>query len=423
MPRETSSFGAVSHYFDVAADRLGIAQGLRNVVRTAEREVQVQIPIRLSDGEMHVFTGYRVQHNSARGPYKGGIRCHQHLSLDEVRALAALMTWKAAIVDVPFGGAKGGIDCPAQEFTEAELESVTRAFVDKIGDVLGPNRDIPAPDVNTNAQVMAWIMDEYGKLYGDNPAVVTGKPVSLGGTLGRESATGRGVVHAYREAARGLNLTPQATRVVVQGFGNVGAWAARIMTELGCRLVGVSNTSGAIHCEAGIDPASLLRHLADEGRLVEYPEAGGADGAEPVTPEELMALDCDVLIPAALGGALNVGNASSVRARMVVEGANNPTTPEADAILNEKGVLMIPDVLANAGGVIVSYFEWVQDLQHFGWDEREVNDRLATRMRRAYHEVQERARANRTPMRVAAYELGIERVVEAGRLRRHRGYV
>jgi glutamate dehydrogenase (NAD(P)+) len=281
---ETSSFDAVSHYFDVAADRLGIAEGLRSVVRTAEREVQVQIPIRLRDGEIHVFTGYRVQHNSARGPYKGGIRYHQRVSLDEVRALAALMTWKAAIVDVPFGGAKGGVDCPAQDLTEDELELVTRAFVDKIGDLLGPNRDIPAPDVNTNAQVMAWIMDEYGKLHGDTPAVVTGKPVSLGGSLGRQSATGRGVVHAYREAARALGMRPDTTRVVVQGFGNVGSWAAQIMTELGCKLIGVSNTSGAIHSEIGIDPNSLLRHLADGGRLVEYPDAADANGAELITP-------------------------------------------------------------------------------------------------------------------------------------------
>jgi len=423
MSQQTSSFEAVSHYFDVAADRLGIAEGLRSVIRTAEREVQVQIPIKQRDGKIHVFTGYRVQHNSARGPYKGGIRYHPQVNLDEVRALAALMTWKTAIVDVPFGGAKGGVDCPAQELTEDELELVTRALVDKIGDVLGPNRDIPAPDVNTNAQVMAWIMDEYGKLHGDTPAVVTGKPVSLGGSLGRQSATGRGVVHAYIEAARTLGLRPDATRVAVQGFGNVGSWAAQIITELGCKLIAVSNTSGAIHSEAGIDPNSLLRHLADGGRLVEYPHAADANGVEAITPEELISLDCEVLIPAALGGALHAANANSVRARMVVEGANNPTTPEADEILRENSVLVIPDVLANAGGVIVSYFEWAQNLQHFSWDEREVNDRLATRMRQAYREVQERASANLVPLRVSAYELGIERVVEAGRLRRHRGYV
>jgi len=387
-----------------------------------EREVQVQIPIKLDDGQIHVFSGYRVQHNSARGPYKGGIRYHPRVDFDEVRALAALMTWKTAIVDVPFGGAKGGVACPADELDENELELITRVLVDRIGEVLGPNRDIPAPDVNTDAQVMAWIMDEYGKLHGDTPAVVTGKPISLGGSLGRDAATGRGVVHAFVEAARELCLEPDATRVVVQGLGNVGAWAARIITQLGCTLIGVSNTSGAIHGEAGIDPDSLQRHLAGGGRLVEYPQLADARGAQQITPEELMALDCEVLIPAALGGAIDAGNAGRVHARMVIEGANGPTTPDADDILADSGVLVIPDILANAGGVIVSYFEWAQNLQRFSWDEREVNERLASRMRHAYGQVAERARAGRVSMRVAAYELGIERVVEAGRLRGHRGY-
>ena len=421
--QQRSSFDSVSHYFDLAAERLRLPDGLRRVMSVPEREVQVQIPIRLHDRQIHVFAGYRVQHNAARGPYKGGIRYHERVDLDEVRALAALMTWKTAIVDVPFGGAKGGVDCPAQELREPELEQVTRVFVDRIGDVLGPNRDIPAPDVNTNAQVMAWIMDEYGKLHGDNPAVVTGKPISLGGSLGRESATGRGVVHTYSEAARELGIDPADTRVVVQGFGNVGYWAARIMAEIGCRVIAVSNTSGAIHSEAGIDPESLQRHLQAGGRLVEYPQAAAGGGAEAISPQELIALECEVLIPAALGHALDAANAGTVRARMLVEGANNPTTPEADEILNENGVLVLPDVLANAGGAIVSYFEWAQNLQHFGWDEREVNDRLEARMRRAYGEVSERARAGRVSMRLAAYELGIGRVVEAGRLRRHRGYV
>jgi glutamate dehydrogenase (NAD(P)+) len=415
---EASSLDAVSHYFDAAADRLQLPDGFRGVVRMSEREIQVQIPIRLRDGEIHAFTGFRVQHNSARGPYKGGIRYHQRVDLDEIRAMAALMTWKTAIVDVPFGGAKGGVNCPAKEFNETELELVTRAFVDRIGDVLGPTRDIPAPDVNTNAQVMAWVMDEYGKLHGDSPAVVTGKPVSIGGSLGRQSATGRGVVYVYQEAAAALGISPDATRVVVQGFGNVGSWAAQLITELGCRLVGVSNSSGAIHREAGIDPHSLLLHLADGGKLVEY--AAGA--TEAITHEDLLGLDCEVLIPAALGGAIHAGNADSVRARMVLEGANNPTTPKADEILNGNGVLVVPDVLANAGGVIVSYFEWAQNLQHFGWTEAEVNERLAGRMQRAYREVQARARAGGVSLRVASYELGIQRVIEAGRLRGQRGY-
>jgi len=419
---ETSSFDTVLHYFDLAANRLGLPEGLRSVVRTAEREVQVQIPIKLRDSGTHVFSGYRVQHNGARGPYKGGIRYHELVNLDEVRALAALMTWKTAIVNVPFGGAKGGVNCPARDFDDDELESVTRGFVDKIRDVLGPMRDIPAPDVNTNARVMAWMMDEYGKLHGDTPAVVTGKPISLGGSLGRDAATGRGVVYAFREGARELGLHAAETRVVVQGFGNVGSWAARILTQLGCRLVGVSNSSGAIHSEAGIDPERLLRHLADGGMLVDYPDAPSANGAQAISPQELIGLGCDVLVPAALGGTIHSGNAGSVRARMIVEGANNPTTPAADEILNSNGVLVIPDVLANAGGVIVSYFEWVQNLQHFSWDEREVNDRLGNRMRRAYRELRARGEAGRVPLRVAAYEVGIERVIEAGRLRGHRGY-
>jgi glutamate dehydrogenase (NAD(P)+) len=414
---ETSSFDTVSHYFNVAADRLGVPEDLRTIVRTAYREVQVQVPVRLGDSGIHVFSGYRVQHNGARGPFKGGIRYHEQVNLDEVRALAALMTWKTAIVDVPFGGAKGGVNCPARDLDEAELQAITRSFVDRIAGVLGPTRDIPAPDVNTNAQVMAWMMDEYGKLHGDTPAVVTGKPISLGGSRGRESATGRGVVHAYREAARELQLQPDATRVVVQGFGNVGSWAARLIAQLGCRVLGVSNTTGAIHSGAGIDPEALLRHLAEGGRLGEYP------GAEAITPEELMSLDCEVLIPAALGGTIHAANADTIRARMIIEGANNPTTPGADSILNDNGVLVIPDVLANAGGVIVSYFEWVQNLQHLSWEEPEVNDRLATRMHRAYREVAERAtRGDRVPLRVAAYELGIERVLEATRARGYGGY-
>ena len=412
----------MSHYFDVAADRLGIADGLRSVLRSAEREVQVQIPIRLGDAGTHVFSGYRVQHNGARGPYKGGIRYHERVNLDEVRALAALMSWKTAIVDLPFGGAKGGVNCPARDLDQVQLESITRGFVDKIGQVLGPTRDIPAPDVNTNARVMAWLMDEYGKLHGDTPAVVTGKPISLGGSLGRESATGRGVVYAYREAARALGLYPDATRVAIQGFGNVGSWAARIITQFGCKLVAVSNSSGAIHSEAGIDPDHLLRHFADGGKLLDYPDSPGAACVEAIAPAELIALDCEVLIPAALGGTIHAANAGTVRARMVVEGANNPTTPAADELLNDSGVLVVPDVLANAGGVIVSYFEWAQNLQHFSWDEREVNDRLGSKMRRAYRTVEERARASQVPLRAAAYELAIERVVDAGRLRGRRGY-
>ena len=414
---ETSSFDTVAHYFDLAADRLAIAEDVRTVIRTAYREVQVQIPVRLHDSGIHVFSGYRVQHNGARGPFKGGIRYHERVNLDEVRALAALMTWKTALLNIPFGGAKGGVNCPAGDLSPDELQLITRSFVDKIAGILGPTRDIPAPDAGTDAQVMAWIMDEYAKLHGDAPAVVTGKPISLGGSPGREAATGRGIVYVYREAARSLGLLPDSTRVVVQGFGNVGSWAARIITELGCKLVGASNTSGAIHCEAGIDANALLDHLSAGGKLVEYPRA------EPIQAEELLSLDCEVLIPAALGGTIHAGNAESIRARIVIEGANNPTTPAADEILRDKAVLVVPDVLANAGGVVVSYFEWVQNLQHLSWQEHDVNNRLGAKMRGAYREVEQRAnRGKEGSLRVAAYELAIERVLDATRLRGYGGY-
>ena len=414
---ESSSFDTVSHYFNVGADRLGIAEDVRTVIRTAQREVQVQIPVRLHDLGIHVFSGYRVQHNGERGPFKGGIRYHEHVNLDEVRALAALMTWKTALLDIPFGGAKGGVNCPARDLSERELQQITRSFVDKIAWILGPTRDIPAPDAGTNSQVMAWMMDEYAKLHGDAPAVVTGKPLSLGASPGREAATGRGVVNVYREAARALGLRPDTTRVVVQGFGNVGSWAARIITELGCKLIGASNTSGAIYSEAGIEAEALAGHLAQGAKLVEFP------GAEPVAPEELISLECEVFIPAALGGTIHAANADTIRARLVIEGANNPTTPAADEILVDKGALVVPDILANAGGVVVSYFEWVQNLQHLSWDEREVNNKLAASMRRAYRQVE--ARANRgkgVSLRVAAYELAIERVLQATRLRGYGGY-
>jgi glutamate dehydrogenase (NAD(P)+) len=413
-PAEVSNIEIVTHSFDAAADLLGLDDDLRDVFRGSYREVQVQLPLRMHDGRVRVFHGFRVQHNGARGPYKGGLRYHHEVDLDEIRALAALMTWKTAIVGVPFGGAKGGVDCPAHELDQAQIESITRQLVDKLHEVIGPQRDIPAPDVNTNAQVMAWIMDQYGKLHGDAPAVVTGKPISLGGSYGREGATGRGVIYAFREAAPQLGLTPPETRMVIQGFGNVGSWAARIAHGLGCRIVGIANARGAIHAEHGIDPEALLRHLHAGGELVDFPDA------EPITHIELLELECEVFIPAALGGTIHADNADRLNCRAVIEGANSPTTPRADEILRDKGVLVVPDVLANAGGVVVSYFEWVQNLQHFRWDEREVNDRLGTIMRRAFREVSARARTDSVSLRVAAYAQGIERVVDASRTR---GYV
>jgi glutamate dehydrogenase (NAD(P)+) len=409
-----SNFDIVQHYFDQAAERLELADDVRAVVSSAYREVQVQIPVRLDDGDIHVFSGFRVQHNGARGPYKGGVRYHPEVDLDEVRALAALMSWKTAIAGIPFGGAKGGINIDPAVCNGGQLQAVTRSFIDKIEKVLGPTRDIPAPDVNTNAQVMAWMMDEYGKLHGHTPAIVTGKPIPLGGSYGREAATGRGVVMCFEEAAPILGLDPKETTVVVQGFGNVGSWAARIIQDLGAKVIGVSDAYGAAYSEAGIDCHKLHDHLAAGGKLAEF------DGVEAISPEDHLALECDVFIPAALGGMIHADNADKVKAKLVIEGANSPTTPNADEILTGNDVLVIPDVLANAGGVVVSYFEWVQNLQHFRWAEDEVNEKLGTIMRRAFGEVMERATEGKVPPRTAAFELGIQRVVEAAQMR---GYI
>jgi glutamate dehydrogenase (NAD(P)+) len=412
---EVSNFEIVSHYFDGAAGRLGLRDDVAEVLRTAYREVQVQIPIMQSDGRIHTYSGYRVQHNGARGPYKGGIRFHPEVDLDEVRALAQLMTWKTAIVGIPFGGAKGGVNCSPDELDSAELQRITRSFMDRIEKVLGPTRDIPAPDVGTNAQVMAWLMDEYGKLHGHTPAVVTGKPIALEGSYGREAATGRGLIYMLREAGPRVGLSAPETRVVIQGFGNVGSWAARISRQLGCRVVGISNVDGAIRNDGGIDVEALLRHLHQEGgKITEF------EGAEQISPDDLLAVPCDAFIPAALGGMINKDNAHLLDCKLIIEGANSPTTPAADEMLADRGIYIVPDVMANAGGVVVSYFEWVQNLQHFRWDEREVNEKLGTVLRKAFRDVAERADHDKTSLRVAAYELGIERVLEAARTR---GYI
>ena len=413
---EISNYDIVRHYFTVAADRLEIEDDLRAVLSSSYREVQVQIPIKLSDGKIHVYSGYRVQHNGARGPYKGGIRYHPDVDLDEVRALAQLMTWKTAVVGLPFGGAKGGVNVPAGDCTDDEKERITRSFIDKISKLIGPQRDIPAPDVNTNAQVMAWMMDEYGKLNGHTPAAVTGKPIALEGSYGRESATGRGVVMCFQEAAGKLDLDPEKTTVAVQGFGNVGSWAARLIQEIGATIVAVSDAYGAIRGEKGIDAEALAEHVRAGGKVAEYE----AEGIEVVEPEEFLRTTCDVFIPAALGGMIHEGNADDLDCKVVLEGANSPTTPKADDLLVDKGVAVIPDVLANAGGVVVSYFEWVQNLQHFRWEEDEVNERLGKVIRRGFAEVSERAEQDGCSLRVAAYELGMERVLEAAKTR---GYV
>ena len=413
---EVSNFEIVTHWFDVAAERLDLRDDVAKVLMSSYREVQVQIPVPSDDGTIQVYSGFRVQHNGARGPYKGGIRFHPEVDLDEVRALAALMTWKTAIVEIPYGGAKGGVNCPAYDLGEEQLQKVARQFMDKIEKILGPTRDIPAPDVGTNAQVMAWMMDEYGKLHGHTPACVTGKPIALEGSFGREAATGRGLVYAFKEAAEQIDMDPSQVSFVVQGYGNVGSWAARELADLGATLVGASDAYGAIACEKGMDAHALADHVKDGGKLAEF----DGDGIEEITPDDLVALQCDVFIPAALGGMIHESNANSMNCKVIVEGANSPTTPKADEILTDKGVFVIPDVMANAGGVVVSYFEWVQNLQHFRWEEDEVNDRLGKIMRKAYRAVHERSEQDGVPLRVAAYQLGIERVVESAKAR---GYI
>jgi glutamate dehydrogenase (NAD(P)+) len=324
------------------------------------------------------------------------------------------MTWKTALVNIPYGGAKGGVNCPGAQLDQRELQSISRSFMGKVEKILGPNRDIMAPDLNTNAQTMAWMMDEYGKLHGHTPAIVTGKPIALDGSFGREAAVGRGLSFLLREAAPQLGLSPPDSTCVVQGFGNVGYHTASILKQLGVTIVGVSNAEGAIRNESGIDVGELHTFVAEGGRLPDY------GNAEAIAPEELLDIDCDVFVPAALGGMIHEGNADRMSCKILLEGANSPTTPIADEMLHEKGVFVIPDILANAGGVVVSYFEWVQNMQHLRWEEREINDRLGTIMRHAYREINAVARERDIPLRIAAYELGIERVVEAARLR---GYI
>ena len=409
-----SDLEIVRHYFDAACERIGMPDDVQEVLRTSYRETSVQIPVKLADGRIHVFQGYRVQHNGARGPYKGGLRYHPDVDLDEVRALAMLMTWKTAIVGIPYGGAKGGVNCPGDKLSPTELQAVTRSLLAKIEKVLGPTRDIMAPDVNTSAQVMAWLMDEYGKLNGHTPAIVTGKPLALEGSYGRESATGRGLVYLFREAAPKLGLTPASTTAVIQGFGNVGSWAARILHQLGVKIIGISNADGAIRSDAGIDVGKLSEFIVGGGKLTEF------EGVDAIPPEDLLSIPCDVLVPAALGGMIHEENVDGIQCRMLLEGANSPTTPGADDVLNQKGVYVVPDVMANAGGVVVSYFEWVQNMQHFRWEEREINDKLGNIMRRAFREVDAAAKERNLSLREASYQVGIERVVETAKLR---GYI
>jgi len=397
--------------FDRAADLMGLDGETRELLQTPFREIQVKIPVRMDDGRVKVFVGYRVQHNNARGPMKGGIRYHPRVDLNEVRSLAALMTWKTAVVAIPFGGAKGGVACDPKILSPAELERLTRTFVSMLDPVIGPYQDIPAPDVNTNAQVMAWIMDEYSRRHGYTPGVVTGKPVDLGGSKGREEATGRGCVFVLEEAAREYRLNLGTARVVVQGIGNVGSHAARFIGELGARVIAISDSGGGIHHPDGLPVEAVLAYKAEKGSLAGFPNS------KAISNEDLLELDCDILIPSALGGVIHKFNADRIRAKVVAEAANSPTTTTAEAILEKKGIVVIPDILANAGGVTVSYFEWTQNLQQLAWEEEKVNRELKKIMIRSYQQVASVAREKKAALRVAAYSVAIDKVVRATRLR------
>ena len=397
--------------FQIAADHMKLDSDIQALLRSPYRELIVQIPVRMDDGRLELFHGYRVQHNAVRGPYKGGLRFHPEVNLAEVRGLAALMTWKTALVDVPFGGAKGGVTCDPANMSRNELQGLTRGLTQKIDMALGVYRDIPAPDVNTNAQVMAWIMDEYGRKHGYTPAIVTGKPVNLGGSLGRNEATGRGVAIITREACKAFSFTLEGATIAVQGFGNVGYWAAHLLREMGTKIVAVSDVHGGVYRKEGLDIPAVFAHSKKSGSVVDMP------GARTITNEDLLMLEVDVLIPAALGGAITRDNVDEVRARMIVEAANAPITPRADETLRSRDIRIVPDILANAGGVTVSYFEWVQNLQQFHWTEERVNQELEQRMVTAWNRVLARREAENIPLRIAAYVEALERLAEATRLR------
>jgi glutamate dehydrogenase (NAD(P)+) len=404
-------FEAASFFFHQSADRLELADEKREVLASSYRELAVQVPLRMDDGRLVVYRGYRVQHNGARGPYKGGIRFHESADLDEVRALAALMTWKNALIDVPFGGAKGGVQCEPGVLSVSELERLTRRFTAMISYIIGVNRDIPAPDMGTNAQTMAWMMDAYGQRYGYTPGIVTGKPVELGGSPGREEATGRGVVICAREAAKRLGQQFRDARIVIQGFGNVGYWAAKLAAEAGARVVAVSDVAGGAYNPNGLDVDAVARHLDEELSVTSYP------GADAVENDELIELECDILIPAAIQGVIHSGNADRIKANLLVEAANGPTSPVADQMLRERGVHIVPDILANAGGVTVSYFEWVQNIQQFRWDLDQVNFELKKRMTRATQQVFTCAEEQSMSLRDAAFDLAVARVARAAEIR------
>lgn len=413
---QINPFHVAQRQFDRAAEMLNLPDDIRAILRVPQRELTVNFPVQMDDGTTQVFTGYRVQHNLSRGPVKGGIRYHPSVDIDEVRALAMWMTWKCALVNIPYGGAKGGVIVNPKQLSIGELERLTRRFATEISILLGPEKDIPAPDVGTNAQVMAWIMDTISMHRGYTvPAVVTGKPVNVGGSLGRVEATGRGVMLMVREMVRKLDWPLEGLRIVVQGFGNVGSTAAYLLHQLGCKIIGVADASGGYYCAHGLDIPAMRTYTDRQSfRLLEGYQA---PGVERISGSELLELECDVLIPAALENQITGSNAERIGTKLIVEAANGPTTPDADAILGERGIIIVPDILANAGGVIVSYFEWVQGLQEFFWDEQDINEKLERIIVGAFDQVYAMATQRQIPLRLAAYLLAVQRVADANTTR------
>ncbi|MGB9335466.1 MAG: Glu/Leu/Phe/Val dehydrogenase, partial [Candidatus Acidiferrales bacterium] len=394
--------------FDIAAEHLKLDPGLRQILRTPKRIMEVSIPTKMDNGQVKVFTGYRVQHNVARGPAKGGLRYHPNVSLDEVKALAMWMCWKTATVNVPYGGAKGGVICDPKRMSKGELERMTRRFTSEILPIIGPEQDIPAPDVYTDSQTMAWIMDTYSITVGKSmPGVVTGKPVSLGGSEGRAEATARGCLFAVEEACKVKKINLRGATVAIQGFGNAGATAAKLFAEKKARVVAISDSRGGVYNSRGIDPLKAMRYKERSGTVV------GMPGTSRLSNDDLLTMKCDILIPAALENVITLNNAELIKARIVAEAANGPTTPHADEVLARKGILLVPDILANAGGVTVSYFEWAQNREGFFWSEAEVNGRLETVIKRAFQQVHETARKHHAHMRTGAYILSVGRVADA----------
>jgi glutamate dehydrogenase (NAD(P)+) len=411
MASERGVFGAMLQEFEGAARILNLDPGIWKILTKPKRQIIVSCPVQMDNGNIEVFTGYRVQYNITLGPAKGGIRFHPNVNLDEVTALAAWMTWKCAVAQLPFGGGKGGVICDPTKMSKRELEALTRRYTAEIIDAIGPEKDVPAPDVNTNEQVMAWFMDTYSMHIGHtSTAVVTGKPVEMGGSLGRREATGRGVMIITRESAKHLGFDLAGARIAVQGFGNVGSVAADLLSDMGAKVIAVTDWKSGIYNEAGLDIKRLIAHNQ------QYRTVEGFEG-QPLTNEELFKLDVDVLIPAALEEQITATNAAAIKARLIVEGANGPTTPEAHKLLHDRGVFIVPDILANAGGVTVSYFEWVQDRHGYFWPEHEVNERLEAKMCQAFSEVLRTAQKFAVDMRVAAYIVAINRVATVTKLR------